>query len=98
MKTKWISSREFSAGPGRALDAVRRAGRVIVTSHGKPRAIMVPTSEETLASDIELLDRAEPARGGQKAKDSAALINISDYAQMASEKMEKMAWAYFEGS
>jgi hypothetical protein len=62
MKTKWIASREFSASPGRALAAVGRAGRVLVTSNGKPKAIMIPTSEGTFASDLELLDRVDLAR------------------------------------
>jgi|SRR5471032_2334631 hypothetical protein len=62
MKTKWIASREFSASPGRALAAVTKAGRVLVTANGKPRAIMIPTTEESFASDLELLDRVDLAR------------------------------------
>jgi 4-hydroxymandelate oxidase len=95
VKTKWISSREFSASPGRTLAAVRRAGRALVTAHGKPRAIMIPTSEETLASDLERLDRADP---GPASTPSEAPITVSDYARLAPAKMSKMAWAYFEGS
>jgi 4-hydroxymandelate oxidase len=98
MKAKWISSREFSASPGRALSAVKRAGRVLVTSHGKPKAIMIPTSEETLASDLERLDHAEKSRVTLAADATAVPINISDYARMATGRMSKMAWAYFEGS
>ena len=56
MKTKWLASRELSAHPGRALAAVR-AGRVLVTANGKPKAIMIPTSEDTFAHDLEMLDR-----------------------------------------
>jgi hypothetical protein len=62
MKTKWIASREFSASPGRTLAAVGRAGRVLVTANGKPKAIMIPTSEESFVSDLELLDRVDLAR------------------------------------
>ncbi len=40
----------------------KRAGRVLVTSNGKPKAIMIPTSEGTFASDLELLDRVDLAR------------------------------------
>jgi hypothetical protein len=57
VKTKWLASRELSAHPGRALAAVGRAGRVLVTANGKPKAIMIPTSEETLTRDMEMLDR-----------------------------------------
>ena len=62
MQTKWSASREFSASPGRALSAVSKAGRVLVTANGKPKAIMIPTSESTFASDLELLDRVDLAR------------------------------------
>jgi len=62
MKMKWIASREFSASPGKALAAVSRAGRVLVTANGKPKAIMIPTSEGTFVSDLELLDRVDLAR------------------------------------
>ena len=62
MKTKWLASREFSAHPGRALAAVGRSGRVLVTANGKPKAIMIPTSEETYSSDLEMLDRVALTR------------------------------------
>jgi hypothetical protein len=51
MKTKWLASREFSAHSGRALATVGRAGRVLVTANGKPKAIMIPTSEATFSRD-----------------------------------------------
>ncbi|MBM3852894.1 MAG: hypothetical protein FJ399_07025 [Verrucomicrobia bacterium] len=57
MKTKWLASRELSAHPGRALATVSRAGRVLVTANGKPKAIMIPTSEATFAQDLAMLDR-----------------------------------------
>ncbi len=57
MTTKWLASREFSASPGKALATVARAGRVLVTANGKPKAIMIPTSEETFAQDMAMLDR-----------------------------------------
>jgi antitoxin (DNA-binding transcriptional repressor) of toxin-antitoxin stability system len=62
MKTKWLASRELSARPGRALATVRRSGRVLVTANGKPTAIMIPTSEETFARDLEMLDRVTLAQ------------------------------------
>jgi hypothetical protein len=62
MKTKWLASREFSASPGRALSAVSRAGRVLVTANGKPKALMIPTSEATFERDMEMLDRVALAQ------------------------------------
>ena len=40
-----------------ALAAESRVGRVLVTGNGKPKAIMIPTSEETFAQDLEMLVR-----------------------------------------
>jgi len=62
MKIKWLASREFSASPGRALSTVSRSGRVLVTANGKPKAIMIPTSEATFARDLEMLDRVALAQ------------------------------------
>ncbi|HVW22716.1 MAG TPA: type II toxin-antitoxin system prevent-host-death family antitoxin [Opitutaceae bacterium] len=61
MTTKWMASRELSASPGKALASVAKAGRVLVTVNGKPKAILIPTSEETFARDLELLDRVSLA-------------------------------------
>jgi 4-hydroxymandelate oxidase len=97
MKPKWISSREFSASPGRAMAAVKRSGRVLVTVHGKPRAIMIPTSEATLASDLDLLDRSSPRPLVPTAAEAAPVI-VSDYARLAQSRMSEMAWAYMEGA
>jgi PHD/YefM family antitoxin component YafN of YafNO toxin-antitoxin module len=62
MNTKWLDSREFSASPSRALATLGREGRVLVTANGKPRAIMIPTSEATYAQDLEMLDRVTLAQ------------------------------------
>lgn len=62
MKTKWLASRELSACPGRVLAEVSRAGRILVTANGKPKAIMIATSEETFARDLEMLDRVALAK------------------------------------
>jgi hypothetical protein len=77
MRTKWIASREFSASPGRALAEVAHAGRVLVTANGKPKAIMIPTSEETFASDLELLDRVDLARSVASIR-AGSVVNGTD--------------------
>ena len=35
---------------------------MLVTANGKPRAIMIPTSEATYARDLEMLDRVALAQ------------------------------------
>jgi hypothetical protein len=77
MKTKWLASREFSAHPGRALAAVSRAGRVLVTANGRPKAIMIPTSEETLARDLEMLDRVTLTRAVEAIR-ADSVVNGTD--------------------
>ncbi len=82
MKTKWLASREFSAHPGRALAAVSRAGRVLVTANGKPKAIMIPTSEETFARDLEILDRVSLTQAVESIR-SEAVIKGTDHLTMS---------------
>ncbi len=82
MKTKWIASRELSAHPGKALAAVRRAGRALVTANGKPTAIMIPTSEATLARDLEMLDRVSLAQAVQALR-TDSVANGTDEITMA---------------
>ena len=82
MKTKWLASREFSAHPGRALAAVSRSGRVLVTANGKPKAIMIPTSEDTYAQDMEMLDRVSLAQAVESIR-SKSVVNKTDGITMA---------------
>ena len=77
MKTKWLASREFSAHPGRALATVSRAGRVLVTANGKPKAIMIPTSEATFSRDLEMLDRVALTRAVESIR-SDSVVNGTD--------------------
>jgi hypothetical protein len=82
MKTKWLASRELSARPGRVLATVSRAGRVLVTANGKPKAIMIPTSEATFARDLEMLDRVALAQAVQAIR-TDSVVNRTDKLTMA---------------
>lgn len=77
MKTKWLASREFSANPGRALAAVSRSGCVLVTANGKPKAIMIPTSEKTYSSDLDMLDRVALTRAVEAIR-TDSVVNGTD--------------------
>ncbi len=81
MKIEWLASRELSAHPGRALATVGRAGRVLVTANGKPKAIMIPTSEATFSRDLEMLDRVELARAVEAIR-SDSVVNDTDVLTM----------------
>ena len=78
---EWLASREFSAHPGRALATVGRAGRVLVTANGKPKAIMIPTSEATFSRDLEMLDRVELARAVEAIR-SDSVVKGTDFLTM----------------
>lgn len=82
MKTKWLASRELSARPGRALAEVNRSGRVLVTANGKPKAIMIPTSEETFSRDLEMLDRLALAKAVEHIR-ADSVVNETDALTMA---------------
>jgi prevent-host-death family protein len=82
MRTKWIASRELSARPGRALNAVSRTGRVLVTANGKPKAIMIPTSEATFTRDMEMLDRVALTQAVEAIR-TDSVTNLTDAITMA---------------
>ena len=82
MKTKWLSSREFSVNPGRALASVGRTGRVLVTANGKPNVIMISTSEATFSRDLEMLDRVALTRAVEAIR-SDSVVNGTDTLSMA---------------
>jgi hypothetical protein len=77
MKTKWLASRELSAHPGRTLAAVSRSGRVLVTANGKPKAIMIRTSEATFSRDLEMLDRVALTQAVESIR-SDSVVNGTD--------------------
>jgi hypothetical protein len=60
---KMIPSRELAASPARVWQLLEKEGSIVITKDGKPRGILLPTSEETLVEDLEaqLLDRARRA-------------------------------------
>ena len=60
------------------MAAVSRAGRVLVTANGKPRAIMIPTSEETFARDLEMLDRVTLTRAVEAIRADSVMNGTDD--------------------
>jgi PHD/YefM family antitoxin component YafN of YafNO toxin-antitoxin module len=60
---KMIPSRELAASPARVWQLLEKEGSIVITKDGKPRGILLPTSEETLLEDLEaqIIDRARRA-------------------------------------
>jgi hypothetical protein len=50
---KMIASRELASSPARVWQLLEKEGSVVITKDGKPRGILLPTSEETLLEDLE---------------------------------------------
>ena len=49
---KMIPTRELAANSGRVMEELESEGFLVVTKDGKPRSILLPTSETTLMEDV----------------------------------------------
>jgi hypothetical protein len=50
---KTIASRMLAARPGKVWEDLDREGAIVITKDGRPRSIMVPTSDTTLLEDVQ---------------------------------------------
>lgn len=75
---QFISVRELSKQPGKALEKVAREGPQVITQNGRPSALLIPTSGRGIEADLDALQRlllgraldatqAESARSGASA-------------------------------
>ena len=62
---KMIASRQLTANPGKIWDSLEKEGLFVITKDGMPRAILLPTSDQTVSEDIkeETFRRARQAVG-----------------------------------
>ncbi len=49
---KYVATRELAANSGRVMEALEEEGVLVITKDGKPRSLMVPTSDGTLLDDV----------------------------------------------
>ena len=54
---KMIASRELAAAPGRTWKLLETEGTLVITKDGKPRGILLPTSDSTLFEDLQNQNR-----------------------------------------
>lgn len=59
---KMIASRELTASPARVWQLLDAEGSIVITKDGKPRGILLPTSEETLIEDVDSQVRSRARR------------------------------------
>ena len=57
-----IPSRQLAAHPGQVLSEVEREGAIVITRDGRPRSIMVATSDASLVEDVAELVFARARR------------------------------------
>jgi PHD/YefM family antitoxin component YafN of YafNO toxin-antitoxin module len=69
---RMVSSRELAARPGKVWGELEREGSLVITKDGKPRAILLPTSEETLLDDLAEQIRARARRAVSAIRREAA--------------------------
>jgi prevent-host-death family protein len=59
--TKMITVRTLREQLGEVWDALESSGEVVVTSNGKPIAVITPTSENSLEQDLRAIRQAKAA-------------------------------------
>lgn len=69
---KLISSKELGRQPDLALRELDRTGGLVVTQNGQPKAVLLPTSEETLLEDLRAQTAARARRAVSEIRRSAA--------------------------
>lgn len=71
MKLKWLTTRDLVARPGAALNALPRDGAALLTSNGKPRALLLPVDEASFLDEITAILGFLGAQGLQRAQAQA---------------------------
>jgi prevent-host-death family protein len=76
-RVKFVSSREIRVNPGPVLDAVTHGHEVVITSRGKPVALMMGVNDDDLEETVRLVRRAR-AQGAVSRMRGAAAVRSSD--------------------
>jgi len=76
MKLSFLPTREISSRPGAVMAQLHRDGMLIITDHGKPRALMFPIGEETFLQDIADLISAKANRALREGWARAAELGL----------------------
>jgi len=74
---KFIPSRELRIRPARVWKDLAAERRVVVTSNGKPVAMMVPVDEESLERTWRTLDRLEALENLRAMQEDAMARGLS---------------------
>ena len=81
-----IASRELSSKPGAVLQKVASAGTMVVTRDGRPMAILMPTSPESLMEDLQEIAFSKARRAVRNLRAVASEVGIDS---LSVEDVEK---------
>lgn len=73
-----IATRELATNSGKVMKEVDKCGFVVITKDGKPRSIIIPTSEDTLIPDVRSLMNLRLKRLLRKTQANAAKKGVSN--------------------
>jgi len=59
---KMLASRELAAAPGKVWRLLEKEGTLVITRDGKPRGILLSTSDDTVIDDVQDQVRARARR------------------------------------
>jgi len=73
-----IATRELAANSGRVMEELERQGVLVITKDGKPRSILLATSDATLMDDLRDCLYARARRDLIKAQSAAMEAGIAN--------------------
>ncbi len=94
MQLKWLTTRDLVGHPGAVLKALPHDGAALLTSNGKPRALLLPVNEASFLDDVTAIIGYLAEQGAQRARAKAVAEGrdqMSDEAIDASIKKARAA-------
>ncbi len=85
MQLKWLTTRELVGHPGAVLNALPKDGAALLTTNGKPRALLLPVDEASFLEDVTAVIGYLAEQGAQRAR-AKAVAEGRD--QMSDEAIE----------
>ena len=74
---KMVATRELAANSGRVMKDLEKEGVLVITKDGKPRSILLSTTDDTLIEDLRDCLYARAQRGLSKARAAASSAGTS---------------------
>jgi len=75
---KMVATRELAANSGRVMEELEKEGMLVITKDGKPRSILLSTTDATLMEDLRDCLYARARRNLNKARAAASAVGTSE--------------------